>query len=80
MVRSVSRHTEERSHLVVQKSLPGLVGLHPLAIHHKLRNGTFAYIMQHVIGRTWSHFDVDLFERYTVPRKEALGFTTITAP
>ena len=47
-------------HLVVEKSLARHIRLHPLAIDHKLRDGTLAGVLDHFFHRARRGLDVDI--------------------
>ena len=71
---------EQLGHLIVKESLPGFIGLDPLAVHDELRDGAFSGMGDDLFGGARGSFDVDLCIRNGVFGKEPFGFATVAAP
>jgi hypothetical protein len=67
-------------HLVVEKSLARHIRLHPLAIDHKLRDGTLAGVLDHFFHRARRGLDVDIFVGDVVLGQKALCLAAIGTP
>ena len=76
----MARDAEQFTHLGMQKSAPGAVGLHPSSIDDKLRNGPLTDLAQHFVGGSRSVFNIDIGVGDCVLFKEALGFPAVPAP
>jgi hypothetical protein len=73
-------HSEKLGHFVVQKALAGTVRLDPLAVEDELRNGTFAYVADDLLGGAGNTLNINLGVGNLVLFKEAFGFPAIAAP
>jgi len=74
------RDAQSLRHFVVEKSLPGPVGLHPLSIDDKLRDRALARVADHFLRGPRGSLDVDLFEGDVVLGEKALGLAAVRAP
>ncbi len=52
-------HSQQLTHLCIQKPAAWSVGLHPLAINHELGNGSLSNIADYFVGRTGGLFDIE---------------------
>src|SRR5579859_1613419 len=74
------RDSQQLAHFLVKKAPAGAIGLNPLPIDHKLRNGPLANILHDFVGGVGITFDIDLVEGNIVLFQEILGLPAITAP
>src|SRR5580658_5399296 len=70
-------HAQPLRHLRVEKALARTVGLHPLTVDHKLRNGLLTSAFHDFLDRARRGRDIDLFVGNVVLGQKALGFTAI---
>src|SRR5436189_5669311 len=73
-------HSQQLTHLCIQKPAAWSVGLHPLAIKHELGNGSLSNIADYFVGRTGGLFDIDLFKRNVVLGEECLRLAAVATP
>jgi len=71
---------EQLAHLVVQKSFPGTIGLHPCPVDYELRDRALSRPSNHLFRCTWRGFDIDLAIEDVVLGQETLGFAAVGAP
>src|SRR5580700_934589 len=67
-------------HRFVEKPFSRDIGLHPLAVDHKLWDGLFAGMFDDLTQRTGGAFNVNFFVRNVVLGQEALGLAAIGTP
>src|SRR5689334_6440808 len=73
-------NSEKFSHFLVLETLAGNVGLDPLPVQHKLRNGPFTGSLDHFFGRTGYFLYVDFFVVNVVLGQPAFSNTAVAAP
>jgi hypothetical protein len=73
-------NAKQLTHLLVQESLSGAVGLHPFSVYYELRDGALAGVLDDFFGCARGGFYVDLAVGDIVLGQEALGFSTVATP
>ena len=73
-------HAQQRAHFFVEETLPGTIGLDPLAVNDELRNRTLADVFYEFVRCARSALDIDFVEGEVVLFQKALGFATIATP
>jgi hypothetical protein len=74
------RDPKPPGHLVIEKSFPLPIGLHPFTIDDKLWNGSLAGLADHFVGSTGRRLYVNFEVGNLVFVEEPLGFATIGTP
>ena len=67
-------------HFVVEEPFPRAIGLHPLAVDHKLWDGTLSRAPHDFVGGAWGGLDIDFFEGNVVVVQKPLGNAAVRAP
>jgi hypothetical protein len=71
---------QARRHFFVEKSFARTIRLHPLAVDHKLRDGTLAGALDDFVDRTGRAFDIDFLKSNVVLGEKALRLAAVGTP